>query len=138
METKEDIHLNLLSTFHYIVGGIGVFFACFPLIHLSIGVAMLTGSIPLGTSLDNSNQPPEWFGMIFAMMGGLFFLLGQATAWCTIYSAKCLKQRKKHTYSFIIACILCMFVPFGTILGIFSIITLNKSEVKDLYEKTSL
>ena len=31
-------HLKLLSIFHYVVGGMAVLFACFPIIHLVIGL----------------------------------------------------------------------------------------------------
>ena len=40
---QEEQHLQLLAIFHYIVGGLAAFFACFPLIHLTIGVVMVCG-----------------------------------------------------------------------------------------------
>ena len=133
MEGNQDQnHLNLLSTFHYVVGGLGIVFACFPLIHFVVGIAMMVGAF----GSENGDQPPVWVGFLFAAIGGIFFLLGQAIAWLTIYSGKQIKKREKYMLSFIVACIICIFVPFGTVLGIFTIIVLSRESVKQLYEKT--
>ena len=40
---EEREYLKLLSIFHCIVGAMTALFACFPLIHLAIGIAMLCG-----------------------------------------------------------------------------------------------
>ena len=134
IENEDQKHLNLLSTFHYIVGGILVFFACIPLIHLCIGIAIMSGTF---AGLDEANQgPPAFFGLLFAVMGGIFFIFGQAIAWLTIYSGNQIKKRTNYMFSFIIACVMCIFMPFGTILGIFTIIVLSKESVKKLYGKT--
>jgi heme/copper-type cytochrome/quinol oxidase subunit 3 len=134
-ESEDEKHLKLLSLFHYIVGGILVLFACMPLLHLSIGIAVMCGVFD---NAANSNQvPPVFFGLIFAVMGGLFFIFGQAIAWATIFSGRQIKNRKNYMFSFIVACVMCMFMPFGIILGIFTIIVLSRESVKQLYEKTS-
>jgi heme/copper-type cytochrome/quinol oxidase subunit 3 len=133
METNQDQdHLKLLSIFHFIVGGICVFFACFPLIHFGVGIVMMSGSF----DGDNGNQAPVWAGLLFAAIGGAFFLSGQALAWLTIYSGFKIKKREKYMLSFVVACVMCIFVPFGTALGIFTIIVLSRESVKQLYEKT--
>lgn len=131
MQNNEEDHLNLLAIFHYIIGGIGAFFSLFPLIHLGIGIAFMSGVSHMSDPAGNS--PPEWFGMLFAVLGGLAFILGQTLSWLIIYSGRQIKKRKKYKFSFITACILCIFIPFGTILGVFTIITLNKTAVKELY-----
>jgi hypothetical protein len=45
---KDLEHLRLLSIFHYVVGGILALFACFPIIHLIMGIMFLTMPIPPG------------------------------------------------------------------------------------------
>ena len=134
MDNNSDLeHLRLISLFHYIVGGIGVLFACFPLIHLGVGIAFLIGDF---NRASDGNNPQEWVGILFIVMGGLFFLIGQALAWLTVYSGMQIKNRKKYTLSFVVACVMCMFVPFGTILGVFTIIVLSRESVKQLYDET--
>jgi len=133
-ENIDQKHLQLISTFHYVVGGILVFFACMPLIHFSVGIAIMSGALD---GANNANQgPPVFFGAIFAVMGALFFIIGQALAWLIIYSGKQIKKREHYTFSFVLACVMCMFMPLGTILGIFTIILLSKESIKQLYKKT--
>ena len=98
---------------------------------------MLTGAMPMEWA-ENAPLDPRIFGVLFAAVGGLFFLFGQAMAWLTIYSGKLLKKQQKHTFSFVIACILCVFFPFGTVLGVFTIIALQDQEVKALYPMTKV
>ncbi|HDZ61701.1 MAG TPA: hypothetical protein ENH40_00970 [Nitrospirae bacterium] len=136
MEDSQDLeHLRLLSIFHYVVGGIGALFALFPIIHLLLGLAFIFSPETFPDS-NTGEPPPQFVGYLFAALGGLFFILGEIFAFLVIYSGIQIKKRKKYTFSFVIACILCMFIPFGTALGIFSIIVLSRNSVKQIYGKT--
>lgn len=53
---------------------------------------------------------------------------------CTFISGRCLARRRNRLFSFVMAAFLCMFMPFGTVLGIFTIIVLSRESVKRLYE----
>jgi hypothetical protein len=44
-----------------------------------------------------------------------------------------LRLRRKRMFSFVMACILCMFMPFGTVLGIITIVMLSRDSVRRLY-----
>ncbi|PCJ56297.1 MAG: hypothetical protein COA79_19200 [Planctomycetota bacterium] len=129
---KDIEQINLLAIFHYVVGGMGIFFSCFPLIHMTVGILMIT-SDDLFTNKSNQRPPPEFMGYFFAFIGGLFFLIGQAISISIIYSGRCLHKKKKYMFSFVLACIACTFAPFGTILGIFTIIVLSRDSTKKLY-----
>ena len=130
--TQEEEHLKLLAIFHYVVGGLGALFACFPLIHVAIGVMMVTNP-KFMTGGQGGPPPPAFLGYMFIVMGGLFVLFGWSAAICTLVSGRCLARRKKRMFSFVVAALLCMFVPFGTILGVFTIIVLSKESVQRLY-----
>lgn len=129
--TKDEKDLKLLTTFHYITGALCAIFACFPLIHLSIGLAFIFA--PESMHSPNQPPPPAFFGYIFAVIGGLMFLFGQVIAWSLIISGRFLNKRRHYMYSFCTACLACLFMPIGTILGIFSIIVLSRDSVKQLY-----
>ncbi|MFM6408142.1 MAG: hypothetical protein ACKPGT_27195, partial [Microcystis sp.] len=62
-----------------------------------------------------------------------FFILGEVFAIATIVSGRFLKRRQRYWFSFVMACILCLFTPLGTILGVFTIIVLSRQSVKELY-----
>lgn len=128
-----ESQLNNLALAHYVVGGFMALFACFPLIHMGIGIAMVFGD---GSFFgETETPPPEFLGWMFFGMGLAFFLLGQAIAVCLILSGRFLKKRKNYTFSFVFACIACAVFPFGTLLGVFTIIALSKEPVKRMYER---
>jgi hypothetical protein len=135
VSTKDSEHLNLLSIFHYVVGGIGAFFACFPLIHVLIGVLMVASPEAMGGK--NGGAPPPVFGVVMAGFGMLFVLIGWAAAICTIISGRMIAQRRRRMFSVVTAAVLCVFMPLGTILGIFTIIVLNRDSVRRLYGEAS-
>lgn len=127
--TNDEEHLRLLAIFHYVVAGVGALFACFPLIHVAMGVMIVTGS----GSIAGPKGPPAGFGYLFIVIGATFVLIGWAAAVCTFVSGRFLARRRKRLFSFVMAAFLCMFVPFGTVLGIFTIIVLSRESVQRLY-----
>jgi hypothetical protein len=133
---RDSEHLRLLSIFHYVVGGIGALFALFPLFHFAIGIAFILSPETFVDS-NSGNPPPRFIGYLFAAVGAVFVLFGETLAILTIYSGTRIRKRQKYMFSFVVACILCIFIPFGTALGVFTIIVLSRESVKKLYNKKS-
>ncbi len=129
--SQDEEHIKLLSVFHYIVGGISCIFSCLPLIHIAIGLFLVFSGDHLAQ--NGGEAPPAFIGWIFVTLGLGFFLLGQALSISIIISGRYLSKRTKYMFSFIVACIACMLFPFGTILGIFTIIVLSKDSIKAMY-----
>ena len=121
---QDEQYLKLLSIFHYVVGGLAALFACIPIIHLSIGIAMLVGAI------DNA---PAFIGLMFVVMAAVSITLGWTLAVCIIIAGRLLAKRKRYIFCLVIAAISCMFMPFGTVLGVFTIIILMRPSVKELF-----
>ena len=61
------------------------------------------------------------------------FLLGLVFATCVIMSGPSIACRRHYTFAFVIACIECLFFPFGVVLGVFTIIVLARRSVKELF-----
>lgn len=136
IESASHEHLKLLSIFHYVVGGIGIVFSMFPLMHISIGLSLILStqeSLPLESPPLESTLPPPTFGWIFLIWGLVILVFGLTLSICLIASGRFLAKRKRYWFSFIFACIECLFTPFGTVLGIFTIIILSRESVKALY-----
>jgi len=131
---KDEEHLRLLAIFHYVVAGIGALFACFPLIHVAMGLMFMFLPATVAPAKEPNNLPPQLFGLLFVVMGGLMAAIGWAAAICTFFSGRYLAKRRKRMFSFVMAAIMCMFMPFGTVLGIFTIIVLSRESVQRLYE----
>jgi hypothetical protein len=130
MNESEKENLRLLSIFHYVLGGLTALFACFPFIHLAVGIFFVCASGRPGAGGD---VPPAFIGWIFIAVASVIILMGWAMAGCMIAAGRLLAQRRHHLFCLVVACVECVFVPLGTVLGVFSIIVLTKESTKALF-----
>jgi len=121
---EDEQYLKLLSVFHYVVGGLAACFACIPIIHLSIGIAMLVRAI---------DDAPEFLGVFLVVIAMFAMLIGWTLAVCIIIAGRCLAKRRRYMFCLVMAAISCIFMPFGTVLGVFTIIVLMRPSVKELF-----
>ena len=128
--TIDTEHLKLLSIFHYISAGLSALFACIPFLHLAMGIGLIIFGDKMGKGAD---APPAFLGWLFVFLALFLILIGWTHAVLVFLAGKFIAARKHHTYCFVMACVQCMFLPFGTILGIFTILVLNRPSVKALF-----
>jgi hypothetical protein len=128
---RQDLeYLKLLSVFHYVVGGLAALFACFPIVHLIMGIVFIVSS----TRPDaNGDAPPALIGWIFVGVAGIIILIGWSIAVCIIIAGRFLAERKRYMFCLVMAGIECLFMPFGTVLGVFTIIVLTRESVKAMF-----
>lgn len=132
---RDTEQLNLLAIFHYVVGGLAALFSFFPLFYSVIGGFLLYAA---GHPSPNSQEPPPAFlGWIFILLGAVFFITGVTMAICILIAGRCLSRRKGYSFTLVIACIECLFLPFGTILGVFTIVALSRKSAKALFERAA-
>src|SRR5215813_9251858 len=129
---QDTEHLRLLAIFHYVVAGLAALFSLFPLIYTTIG-AIFIFVARHGTQKPGEELPPEFLGWIFVGLGSFFFLLGIAMAIFILIAGRYLSHHKGYSFALVMACIECLFIPFGTILGVFTIIALSRDSVKALF-----
>jgi len=161
MNQEKDIRrLNLLGILHYVLGG---FVAAFAFVE-TIAFAIIGVIVTIFSLSENIPPPSEWRGVIVATswIAFVFLAISVALTWCLAIclfkSGRKLRQRKGRTFSKVIACIeftLAFLVLLGligvpspneikigfvlfyvamVILGAFTLITLNKDSVKELYQ----
>ena len=133
---RDTEQLNLLAIFHYVVGGLAALFSFFPLFYSVIGGFLLYAAEHPGQ--HNQEPPPAFLGWIFIVLGAFFFLGGVTMAVCVLIAARCLSRRKGYSFALVIACIECLFVPFGTILGVFTIVALSRDSVRRVFSSATL
>ena len=129
---KDLEHLRLLAIFHYVVAGFSALFSLVPIIHLALGIALVSGS------LSNSKDEPlstamGWFFIIFATV---WIVSGLALSVCLVVSGKFLVAHKHYLYCLVLAGLACAFMPFGTVLGVFTIVVLQRDSVKLLFGRS--
>jgi hypothetical protein len=120
--------LRLLSIFHYVVGGLAALFSCFAFIHIGLGIAMLAGAFE-----HEAKPPPPYMGWIFLVIGTVIMAAAWAFAACLFLAGHWLARRQHYWFCFVAACVACAFSPFGTVLGVFTIIVLVRPTVKALF-----
>jgi hypothetical protein len=131
VDTAEyEQYLKLLSIFHYVVGGLLGLFACLPLVHVAIGIMAVLSPEMLN---DGGKAFPAFVGWLFIIVGATFVLAGWAMAACMLLAGKFLAKRIRYTFCLVVAAIECIFMPFGTVLGVFTLIVLTKSFVKEMF-----
>jgi hypothetical protein len=128
-------HLKLLSIFYYVVGGLLAVFAFFPIFHFLIGLMMIVSPSSMG-----GGGPPDPLvaGLFFVLLSGAIMLLGWAWAVALMVTGWFLSRCKRYLFCLVMAGIACLFHPFGTVLGIFTIIVLIRPSVKRLFENGGL
>jgi hypothetical protein len=128
---QDQEHLRLLSIFHYAVGGLTALAACFPCIHLFLGIALVSGAFPVQ---PGDQAPPPIVGWMFISIASVLILAGWTLAIAIFVAGRFLARRTHYMYCFVVAAIECLFMPLGTILGVFTIIVLVRPSVKALFQ----
>jgi len=128
---SDEEHLRLLSIFHYVVGGMTALFACIPVVHLVLGLVMVFKPEVFGPGKD---RPPEFLGWIMIGVAAVIILAGWTLAVLLVATGRCLAKRRYHTFCFITACLACLFMPLGTVLGVFTLIVLLRPSVKQMFQ----
>jgi len=133
---KDDLqYLKLLSIFHYIVGGLAALFSFIPIIYVVIGI--LAVCIP-GTFVGQGEAMPAFIGWIFIIIGAILIVLGWTFSACLIIAGRSLGRQVHYIFCMVIAGIACMFMPFGTVLGVFTIVVLARPSVKEMFEQNAV
>jgi hypothetical protein len=126
MTSNQDLdHLRLLSIFHYVVAGVIALFSLFPVIHLAMGLFILFGGFA-----DEEPVPARLIGALFVAFPLVIIACGMTLAICVALAGRYLARRRKYLFCMVVAGIECMFMPFGTVLGVFTIIVLMRDSVK--------
>jgi hypothetical protein len=72
---------------------------------------------------------------MFVVLGSVLFLTGTAMSLCILMAGRSLPLRKRYTFVFVTACVECLFIAFGTVLGVFTIIVLSRESARALFSQ---
>ena len=129
--TKDEDHLRLLTIFHYVLAGVTALFSMFPIMHIVMGLAVLSGDFGGPT---NGEDFPKAFGWMFVIMGAMAIFFGLSLAVVIALAGRSLQLRRWRVFCLVAAGLMCMMMPLGTVLGVFTIIVLMRDSVKALFE----
>ncbi len=69
----------------------------------------------------------KWFYLVF----GALLIIGGV---CNLLSGLSIHARRHRVFSLVVAAINCIQIPFGTVLGVFTIVVLMRDSVRELYD----
>jgi hypothetical protein len=117
--------LRWLQIFYYVTTGLMALVGCFPLIHLTIGAFLAFA--PAGAAKGD----PKLVGWIFMVIAIALIVFFWVLAGLQYLVARNIERRRRHMFCVVMAAITAATcVPFGTALGVFTIIVLMRPQVK--------
>lgn len=131
---KDNDQLNLLSIFHFVVAGLTLFGMGFLIVHYLIMSTVFTN--PEMWKNEKNPPPPEFFEMfskVFILLYGFLGLVLVILFVLNVLSGLFLRQRKNRFFSLVVGGVNCLQIPFGTVLGIFTILILTRDSVREAY-----
>jgi hypothetical protein len=131
--SPDDQHIKLLAIFYYVAAGLSLFGACFGLVYVGIGAAMLGAPVETAPGEPSVGAVGGVMIGVGALVLGLSFLSGLLQ----FLTARYLGQRTHRIFCLVIAGINCLSVPLGTILGIFTIVVLVRPSVIAQFAQTN-
>jgi hypothetical protein len=126
----DEEHLRLLRVGYFIQGGTTVLMALFALFYIFIGVLFAVIATP---NSGGAEAPPRFIGYFFALFGGVFFVSSGLFATLQFLAAQGLGRRRSRTLCLICAGFSCLFIPYGTVLGVCTFVVLSRPSVRALF-----
>ena len=122
-------HLRLLRIGYLVSASMTALFGLFGFFYVFMG--LMVTRIP-----DQAGQAfPRGIGLFFGFFGLIFVGVGLTLAGLKFYAAHCLKHRQSRTICICIAAVTCLGVPYGTLLGVLTIMALSRPETTTLFER---
>jgi hypothetical protein len=126
-------HLRILEIFHYVFAGLAVVGISFLGFHYFLMHSVLSNPA-LMRDPKGDGLAAERFFALFIWFYVVFGALLLAAALANYLSGSFIRQRKSRTFSLVVAGLNCVQIPFGTALGVFTIVVLLRDSVRELYD----
>ncbi len=129
LRQRDAEHIKLLVIFHYIYAGIVAVGASIPVIHVVMGLAMVSGRFAAAPGGSETR-----IGWLFVAIGSLIIVIGWTLAVMVFLAGRSLSQRRHPTFVFVVACLNCLNIPIGTALGVMTIVVMQRPSVRGLFD----
>ena len=126
-------HLRILSICYVVSAGINGLCSLLGLVYAFMGVFMTSAVANMPQQSDQA-PPPAFIGVIFAVIGCTIFAILVGFAALQLLTAKRLKQRRSRVLCMVVAGLTCICVPYGTVLGVFTLLVLSRSTVEVAFD----
>ena len=132
LATSDDReHVRLLAIFHFVLAGLMSLFGCLGVVYVIMGALIATSKFE-----GPEPPPPPEFGWFIAGMGAFIMVLIWTIAGLIIVSGRRLLQHRSRLFCMVMAGLMCLSFPLGTILGVFTLVVLSRPGVRQLFGET--
>jgi hypothetical protein len=121
-------NMDTFATLHLVKGILTILFSLFFLLYIFLGAAMNL------SVFDQDPHMPFNPSIIIMTIGTVGFIITVSIGILTLLAAKYIKERRNYNFIFAIAILNCLAGVLGILLGIFTILDLNKPHVKAQFE----
>jgi len=137
MQQRQDRdHLKILAIFYFITAGFAVVGIGFVILHYFL-MSTVFSDPNLWKNAKGMNPPPPDLAKFMDVFIWFYVFFGVAMVAATILNVLTglfLLRRRHRIFSIVIAALNCLQIPFGTILGVFTIIVLSRESVQQLFD----
>ena len=134
LQQRDRDQVKLLAIFHFVFAGLGFLGIGFLGLHYLIMHTVFSNPEMWKQQQHPPPFSPQEFLNVFVwfyLFGGVLLLAGIVL---NALSGLFLLRKRNRTFSIIVAGLDCLQIPFGTALGIFTIIVLSRRTVSQVYE----
>jgi hypothetical protein len=125
-------HIKLLAIFHFVVAGLALLGIVFLFFHYLI-MSSVFSNPDIWKSTKNAPPMPKDFMKFFVWFYIFFGFIFGVACFLNLLSGIFLHQRRHRIFSIVVGGLNCLQIPFGTILGVFTIIVLSRNSVRERY-----
>jgi len=125
VSSRDREQLKLLEIFHYVMGGLALGGLAFLFVHFTIMSAVFSDPWP-----RQAQQPPFEPAAFFRAFRWFYLFMG---AWglvslvMNLISGLCIRARRHRFFSMVVAGFNCINLPFGTGLGVCTLMVLTRT-----------
>ena len=131
-DPRDGDHLRLLAIFHFTFAGLATVGVTFLAAHYLVMRTVLTAAASAPEAADASLPPDQVIGFLTPIYTfGSVALIAMITL--NVLAGRSLLTDRRYTLCLITAGLNCLSAPFGTALGVFTFIVLNRPTVRQRF-----
>ena len=139
LEVINEEQLRWVGFFHYVSGGVTIAFSSMFIIHLLFMGFMVSNPDMMGGEQDPEKTVESLQMMrVFLSIFGVLIIFGLTYGVLQIFAGYYVRNKRKRLFILIVAIPGLLFIPYGTILSVFTLILLERSSVKLLFKDDSV
>lgn len=129
--------LKLLSIGYYIQAGIIGFYSLLVLGYAGFLSFFLTAASNEAERRGQGGLPPGFASILTAVIGVLLVLL-IAYAVCMFLTGYWVARYRNRIFIYVMAALTCLGIPYGTVLGVFTFIAMQRPTARQLFSRNAL